>query len=392
MVVHPEALTPAAAAVRSSAIRDLLEVAEKPGVISLAGGLPAPEAFPVDAIRRAAERVLDDDPAGALQYSTTEGHAGLRQWIAARRSATPDRVIVTHGSQQALDLVVRATVAPGAVVAVADPAYVGALGVFRLARARVIGIPTENGAMNVDALAARLRRGLRPRLVYVVANFHNPTGGSLDADQRVALAALGERYGFLIVDDDPSGDLRWAGRPAPPLAALTDRVVTLGSFSKILSPGLRLGYAVAPESLTRTLALIKQSADLHTSSLAQRVAAAVLGEAGFLECHLSRITPLYANRAAALESALRDAFGDAVDLRTPEGGMFVWARFLRSGIDTETLLPAAVERGVAYVPGSAFAVRGGHRDAVRLSFATATPHDLAVGVRRLARAMGLVRS
>jgi 2-aminoadipate transaminase len=378
----------AAERVGSSAIRDLLELTQRPEVISLAGGLPSPEAFPVEAITRAGAEVLADGAEAALQYSTTEGHPGLRAWVAHRcpRPTDPNQVVITHGSQQALDLLVRATVRPGDTVALADPGYVGALQVFRLGRADLAGFPADGEGLRVDVLAARLTAGLRPALVYVVADFDNPSGVTLSAERRGELARLADHYGFLIVDDDPYGALRWAGPRPPALSTLSDRVVTLGTTSKILAPGLRVGWAVAPAPLAARLVVLKQAADLHTSSLNQAIAATVLTRPGFLEPHLDGLRDRYRRQSQALQDALRAHLSDRIAFHAPEGGMFLWAR-LRDETDTAALLPHALAAGVAFVPGAAFSVQDPHRSGVRLSFATEGPAALTDAARRLAIAL-----
>jgi 2-aminoadipate transaminase len=374
--------------VGSSAIRDLLAVAERPDVISLAGGLPNAERFPAEVLAEAAATVLADDPAGALQYAATSGYEPLRTWVAARHRVDPSQVVVTHGSQQALELVVRALVDPGDTIALADPGYVGALQAFRLAGADLLGIPSDRGGLRVDVLADRLAAGARPVLVYVVANLDNPTGATLSAERRVLLSELADRHGFWIVDDDPYGDLRFPGRPAPPapLATLGDRVVTLGSTSKVLAPGLRVGWAVGPEPLLRDLVLLKQAVDLQTATLAQRLAHHVLVRPGFLEPHLAGLRSAYQEQAEALTSGLQAALGDRISFEQPTGGMFVWAQL--GGLDTRKLLPVAIEHGTAFVPGAEFAVDPVPTSAaLRLSFATATPEDLHEATRRLAAAV-----
>jgi len=378
--------------VRSSAIRELLAHAEQPGVISLAGGMPAPETFPVGAIAAALAAVLAEASPGALQYSMTEGIAMLRAWIAEQHSGTHrpaalDQVLVTHGSQQALDLVARATVDPGTVVALADPGYIGAIGAFRLAGARLAAIPSDRDGLVVDALAERLSEGLRPALVYVVANFDNPTGATLSRSRRRALAALADRFGFLIVDDDPYGHLRWAGDAIPGLARWSERVVSLGTISKLVAPGLRVGYAVGPAELIRAMVLLKQATDLHTGTLAQHVALRLLAEPGFVAEQADRLRPVYRHRAEVLAAALRAELGEAVRFRDPEGGMFIWASIDGPGVDTARLLPAAIGRGVAYVPGSAFGIEAAHRAELRLSFATAGPDELRRAAARLAEVL-----
>jgi 2-aminoadipate transaminase len=381
----PIRLTGAAGRIDSSAIRDLLEVVDRGDVISLAGGLPAAETFPAAALADAFADIIATDP-GALQYSTTEGFGPLRQWVAERHGAEQDQVLITHGSQQALDLVVRALVEPGATVVLADPAYVGALQVFRLAGARLAPVASDVDGLRVDAFADRLRAGARPALVYLVANFDNPTGATLSLQRRIVLAEMADHYGFVIVEDDPYGELRWAGDALPPMRSFTDRAVTLGTVSKIVCPGLRIGYSIAPRPLAEAMVVLKQALDLHTSTLSQRAIHRVVTTPGFMTSQVDRLRPLYRERCATLVDALRAELGDRFEFDPPQGGMFVWGR-LADSIDTQELLPAAVEQGMAYVPGQAFAVEGDYRRSLRLSFATTSPDQLLEGVRRLARAL-----
>ena len=380
----PIALAGAARRIDSSAIRDLLHVIDRPDVISLAGGLPAAETFPTSELATVMDRILATDPS-ALQYSATEGIAPLREWVAARHGVGPDQVVITHGSQQALDLVARALVDPGGGVALADPAYVGAVQVLRLGGGRLIPVVGDGDGVRVDDLEARLRQGERPALVYVVANFDNPSGATLSTERRVALATLADRYGFVVVDDDPYGELRWQGSSPPALASMSDRVITLGTVSKVVCPGLRVGYVVAPPSVAPALVLVKQALDLHTSTLAQRAVHDLLTAPGFLDRQVDRLRGLYRERATALCDALRSAFGDRLRFQTPAGGMFVWGEFVDE-VDTQELLAAAIAHGVAFVPGQAFSVAADLHRALRLSFATNAPAQLAEGVRRLAAA------
>lgn len=373
----------------SSAIRDLLEITERPGIVSLAGGLPNPATFPTDAIARASAAALAEDPLATLQYGPTEGLRPLRRWIAERcgLGATTDaeeQVLVTSGSQQALELLTRALVDPGGVVALADPAYVGALQAFRAAGVDLTAIPADGDGLCVDVLADRLAAGERPTLVYVVANFDNPSGTTLAAERRIALADLADRYGFWIVDDDPYGELRWNGDAPPALRTLTDRAITLGSTSKVLAPGLRVGWAVAPIEVRRAMTILKQSADLHTSAFTQQVVHRTLAEPGFLDDHLATLRTTYQHQAQHLVGALRSTMGDRLVVAEPDGGMFLWVELLDPDIDTATLLSAAVDQGVAFVPGAAFGVERLHPTRMRLSYATADVAGLDLAVARLA--------
>ena len=371
--------------IRSSAIRDLLAVTEQPGVLSLAGGLPSPDAFPVDAIAAVTAEVLATDPGAALQYAATAGLAPLRAWIGADNDVSPDDVVVTHGAQQALELVVRLLVDPTDMVALADPAYVGAIQALCLAGADLLAIPSDGDGLRTDVLAERLAAGARPVLVYVVSQLDNPTGATLSAERRVELAHLADRYGFVIVDDDPYGALRWSGAEPTPLRSLSDRVVTLGTTSKVLCPGLRVGWAIAPPELARHLVIVKQAVDLQTTTLTQRIAHGVLARPGFLAPHLARLRSCYEARATALADALDQQLDGRLAFERPPGGMFLWARV--PGVDTERLLQRAIAEGMAFVPGTAFAVDGRPSDWMRLSFATQSEPELAEAVTSLRRAL-----
>jgi 2-aminoadipate transaminase len=385
----PVALSAAARRSTSSAIRDLLAVTERPEIISLAGGLPAPGTFPAAELATATADLLDGRASTVLQYAPTAGIEPLRDWVATATGAPLEAVVITHGSQQALELVLRALTDPGDVVAVPDPAYVGALQACRLSGAELLAVPVDGDGLRTDVLASQLAAGARPKLVYVVAELDNPTGATLSTERRHQLAGLADRYGFLIVDDEPYGALRWAGTVPTPLRDLTDRVVTLGTTSKILCPGLRVGWAIAPAELAAPLVLLKQAVDLQTATLTQWLAHAVLARPGFLEPHLERLRRTYRPRAERLTAALRSEIHD-IELTAPTGGMFLWARIPH--VDTTTLLAAAVHAGTAFVPGAAFAVEQPAHDRLRLSFATAQDDELAEAARRLGRAVQEVTS
>lgn len=376
------------AAFRSSVIRDLLEVAARPDVVSLAGGLPDPDLVPVQRIRESMDRALAS-PA-ALQYTETAGLPALREVLAAHESircgpVDASRVVITHGSQQGLSLLVQVLVDPGATVVVEEPAYTGALQVLRAAGARIVTVPLDEDGMRVDVLADRLAAGERPVLVHTVSTFHNPRGVTLSAARRRDLAALARRYDFRIVEDDPYGALHYADVPPEPLAAHSDRVIRLSSASKTLAPALRVGWLVAEREICAAVELVKQGADLCGSRLAHQVAADLLADDAWFAAHLSGLRAAYGGRAAALRAAVERDLGAVATLGPIAGGMFGWLEFT-DGTDTDVLLAAALERGVAVVPGSAFAVESGDRRCARLCFTTNTPDRLAEGVARLAAA------
>lgn len=376
---------------QSSAIRDLLKLTERKDVIGLAGGLPDEQLMPRDRIALAAEVALADR--SRLQYTQSAGWGPLREVLAGRESARLGRavpveeVFVTHGSQQALSLLGEVLLDPGALVVVEDPAYVGALQVFRAAGARIVAVPLDAEGMRIDALRELLERGERPALVHTVSNFHNPRGVTMSPARRRELAELADRYGFWVIEDDPYGEL-WFERPSPdPIATYSPNVIRLSSASKILAPSLRAGWMVAPNAVCRGVELLKQGADLCGSALTQQITADLLADSDWLAAHVDKVRRSYGERAGALVGALRERLGHRLVSTEAEGGMFVWADFT-DGTDTAELLPHAVDHGVAFVPGSAFAVSGGYRGSMRLCFTTSDVAVLREAVDRLARSLG----
>lgn len=373
---------------RSSIIREILRLTQDGSVLSLAGGIPAVEAIPLAELRQAAA-ALD---APAFQYTPTEGYGPLRELIARRASAelgrevAVDEVLVTGGSQQALDLLGRVLLDPGDLVAMEHPGYLGAIQAWEAYDPAFLAVPMDRDGMDTGRLAALLTAGARPKVVYCVPDFSNPSGATLAQPRRRELADLAERYGFLIVEDDPYGHLRFAGDLSPPVASLSTRVVRLGTVSKTVAPGLRVGWAVGPPELIALLVRAKQAADLQASTTGQAMAAALLGRPGWLETQIARILPLYRERALALAAALRDHAGHGIEVAEPQGGMFLWGRLTAAGADAEALLPEAIANGVAFVPGSAFTVPGGTslRDGLRLSYAMLPAAQLDEAARRLA--------
>ncbi len=384
-----------ATAVGGSPIRDILALTARPGVISFAGGLPAPELFDTEGLRAAYEAAFTQSPTRALQYSTTEGAPELRAAVAARASArglatAPDDVLITTGSQQALSLLTAALVEPGDTVLVENPTYLAALQVFGLAGARVIPVPCDEEGILPDALE-ELVRAHHPKLLYCIPTFQNPTGRTLPAARRAAVADIAGRLGLWLVEDDPYGDLRFEGADVPWLAAhpdAQDRTALLGSFSKIMAPGLRLGWLRAPAALRRAAVVAKQAADLHTSTVDQLAAAHYLAAAD-LDAHIATIRTAYRTRRDALLAGLGTALPAGSSWNRPEGGMFVWAR-LPEGHDATALLKSAVAHDVAFVPGAPFHTGAPDPRTLRLSFTTHTPEEIGEGLARLKRAASAV--
>ena len=382
------------AGVVSSPVREILALTARAEVISFAGGLPAPELFDVPALREAFAGALADGSAErALQYSTTEGHLPLREALAARMRARglptdPDDVLVTTGSQQALGLAASALLDAGDVVLVEDPSYLAALQSFALAGARLVPVPAGADGPDLDAVAALVAEH-RPKLLYVVPSFQNPTGRTLSHEGRARLAQLAGELGMWLLEDDPYGELRYDGAPLQSLGSFPgaeDRTIAISSLSKVLAPGLRIGWLRAPAALRRALTVAKQAGDLHTSTIDQMAAATVLA-AGTMDAHVERLRTTYRARRDALLGGLAAALPAGSRWNEPEGGMFVWAR-LPDGHDAAELLPAALRHGVAFVPGAPFYAGAADHATLRLSFTTHPPDEIAEGLRRLAAAVG----
>ncbi|CAL9463613.1 PLP-dependent aminotransferase family protein [Streptomyces werraensis] len=379
-------------AVGGSPVRDILAVTARPEVINFAGGLPAPELFDADGMAEAYRAVFAEMPARALQYSTTEGEPALRAALAERARArglvtSPDELLVTTGSQQALSLLATALLEPGDTVLVEDPSYLAALQSFGLAGARVVAVPGDEHGLDPEALEELVVRE-RPKLLYTVPTFQNPTGRTLPAARRAAVAEVAARRGLWIVEDDPYGELRYEGERVPWIAAhpgAEDRTVLLGSLSKIMAPGLRLGWLRAPEGIRRACAVAKQAADLHTPTVNQLAAARYLADRD-LDAHVRRVAGVYGERRDAMLAGLPDALPDGSVWSRPEGGMFLWVR-LPSSYDTTALLPEVVRHDVAYVPGAPFHAGEPDRSTLRLCFVTQTPEEIAEGLRRLGTAL-----
>ncbi len=377
-----------------SFIREILKVTADPSVISFAGGLPNPESFPVAAIAAAAQAVLAESGAAALQYSTTEGYLPLRQWIAARyktkkgMDVDPGDILITTGSQQALDLAAKVLINAGDPVVIEKPGYLGAIQAFSLFRPAWRSVPLLDDGPDLDALDAALAGA---QLFYAVTSFQNPSGLSYSEDKRAAVAALLRRHDCFFLEDDPYGELRFAGRDLPPVyAQRPENSLLLGTFSKIAAPGFRLGWIVAQGEIMERLVIAKQAADLHTGSLDQMLVERFLRDNDF-EAHVERIRTLYGGQCRAMQASIARHFPKDVHVTAPEGGMFLWAT-LPDGLSSLKLLKLAVEQKVAFVPGAAFHVDGSGDKTLRLNYSNADEATIEEGIRRLARCMETCRS
>ncbi|MDR7379583.1 2-aminoadipate transaminase [Rhodoferax ferrireducens] len=369
----------------SSVIREILKVTERPGIISFAGGLPSPKTFPVAEFAAACEKVLREDGKGALQYAASEGYGPLREIVAAGLpwKVDPAQVLITTGSQQGLDLIGKVLIDPGSKVLVETPTYLGALQAFAPMEPKVVSVASDDEGVDLDDLGRKADNG---RFLYVLPNFQNPTGRTMTEARRAALVERAAALGLPLVEDNPYGDLWFDAPPPAPLTGRNpDGGVYMGSFSKVLAPGLRLGYVIAPKAIMPKLLQAKQAADLHSPSFNQRMVVAVMQD-GFLARHVPTIRTLYKAQRDAMLAALTREMPAGVTWNTPDGGMFLWAR-LPEGVHAVDLLPKAVDQGVAFVPGTAFYADNADPRSMRLSFVTASVEQINIGIKALASAI-----
>ena len=379
----------------SSVIRELLKLTEQPDIISFGGGLPAPEVFPVKEFKDACDYVLDNCAAQALQYGTTEGYRPLREMITRHTGrysvkVTPENILITSGSQQALDFLGRVFINQGDHIVVESPTYLGALQAWNAYGAQYISVPSDEDGMDVDKLEEALRIG--PKFIYVLPNFQNPSGTTLSLERRKKLVELADRYGVPIIEDDPYGQLRFEGEHLPSLVWLdsqyrgdngtyTGNVIYLSTFSKLLAPGIRLAWVIAPEQVIRKLVQSKQAADLNTAAFTQMVAYEV-GKGGFLDEHVKYIRQVYKERRDVMMETMEELFPTEVHWTHPLGGMFLWG-ILPEDMDAAEVLKTAIERKVAFVPGASFHPNGGGANTMRINFSYSKPELIREGIGRL---------
>ncbi|MCI2430747.1 PLP-dependent aminotransferase family protein [Candidatus Acetothermia bacterium] len=390
---------------QSSAVRELLKLTEQPDVISFAGGLPAPKVFPVKEFQEACQKVLNEHGPKALQYSTTEGYRPLREMIARHTArygivVDADHILITSGSQQALDLIGKIFINPGDHVLVEKPTYLGALQAWNAYQVEYVAVGLDDDGMKTDELEGALRSG--PKFLYALPNFHNPAGVTLALARRQKLIVLADHYGVPVIEDDPYGQLRYEGEHLPSLVVLDNHyqahngapysgnVIYLSTFSKTLAPGLRLGWVIAPKEIIQKLVQAKQGADLHTSTFNQMVAYEV-ARGGFLDKHVRYIREVYHERRDAMFHALERYFPEEVRWTHPQGGLFLWV-VLPEHLDAAQVLQEAVKERVAFVPGTAFYPDGAGQNTLRLNFSNATPEKIEEGIKRLGRVLKSILS
>ncbi len=371
---------------QSSAIREILKITMRPEVTSFAGGLPSPETFPVEHMRIAFDKVLSEQGKVALQYGPSDGYAPLRAWVADSLSTNsvqivPEQVLMVSGSQQGLDLLGKVLIDEGSKVLVETPSYLGALQAFSLYGPEFVSVPGDEGGLIPDEINSL---GQGARLLYALPNFQNPTGRTLSLERRLALVEVCARFGIPLIEDNPYGDLSYRNEPLPKMLNMNpDGVIYMGSFSKVLTPGIRLGYVVAPIPLIQKLEQAKQAADLHTAQLTQMVVYETIKD-GFLVSHIPTIRKLYADQCEVMLQALATYFPSGASWTKPEGGMFIWVT-LPAHIDSTQLLAEAVEQLVAFVPGEPFYAGTPQKNTLRLSFVTVPPEKIRAGIERLGK-------
>jgi len=375
---------------KASEIREILKVTQNPDVISFAGGLPAPELFPVEEVKKAGEAVLDENGMVALQYTTTEGYDPLRTWIADRlnkkngTSMDKDNILITHGSQQALDLAGKVFLDEGDVVLCESPTYLAAITAFRSYGCRFVDIPTDDNGMIMTELEKAIASHDNIKLIYVIPNFQNPTGRTWSLERRKALADISAANGIAVVEDDPYGEIRFAGSDVPSVQSLdvTGNVLSTGTFSKIFCPGFRIGWIAGDERIIRKFVLVKQGTDLQCNTFAQMTISKYL-EQNDIDVHIRSIKETYLRRRDLAVGIMRSEFPEGVRFTEPEGGLFAWIELPRN-MNAREILERCLERKVAFVPGGSFFPNGGHENTLRINFSNMPEERIVIGLRILA--------
>ena len=381
-------LAPHVEALKASIIREILKISSQPGVINFAGGLPAPELFPLEDMKLATADAIDKYGAACVQYSLSAGIPILRELIAKRatergEATSMGNILLTSGAQQGIELMGRIFLAPGDYVLVENPTYLGALQAFNFYQARYATVEMDDEGMIIDQLEAQIKK-YHPKLIYTVSNFQNPTGITMTKERRVALIEIAGKYGIPIVDDNPYGDIRFSGEPVPTLKSIGgDAVIVLRTFSKVMAPGIRLGWMNGPVPMLAQVEKVRQCADLHPNALVQHMVYEYVA-AGKLEPHIEIIKANYRNKRDVMMETMRNEFPEEIKSPVPDGGMFLWCE-LPAHVSAKDLLPKAVELKVAYVYGEPFYPNGGGENTFRLNFSNAQPDAIVEGITRLGK-------
>jgi len=372
-----------------SFIGEMLKAAQNPSMISFAGGLPALELFPDKALQRCFQRVFEEQGKRALQYAQTAGHPPLRQWLAQQHKrnghlVSMEGIAVTTGSQQGLSLLAQTLLDPGDVVFVETPTYIGAIQAFQSFRAQMMMIPCDEQGIIPEELEKKLKQ-TTPKFLYLIPNYQNPSGKIMGLERRLELLRVAQAFDLLVVEDNPYGELQFEGERFPNLIELAENVIYLGTFSKVLSPGLRVGYVVAEPDIIHHLCQTKEGVDLHSNNLTQRAVLEFLNE-GLLPAHILNLRTVYKERRNAMVQAIEKHLGDKVEIIIPSGGLFLWARFktINNSFD---YVQETIRQNVLYVPGALFYPEGQVSSEVRLNYSCSTPEIIDEGIRRLARAI-----
>ena len=378
--------------IKASEIRELLALTQKPDIISFAGGLPAKESFPVKAFEEAAKRVIDSSGDVALQYTTTEGNVKLRGHITKRLAklgvkATEDNIIITSGSQQGLDFTAKIFIDKGDVIICEAPTYLGAINAFRPYEPKFVDVETDENGMRMDKLEEALKANPDAKFIYAIADFQNPTGKTLPKDRRKRLVELAREYDVMVLEDNPYGELRFEGEIQPAIQSFdTDgRVMFLGTFSKILAPGLRLGWVCASPEVINKFNLIKQGSDLQSSTISQMEVADLLDNMD-IEEHIKTVSKMYAKRRDAMLKTMEEEFPKEIKWTHPEGGLFLWVE-LPEKLSARDVAKEALKEKVAYVPGGAFFANGGHENTFRMNYSNSSEEKIVEGIKRLAKVL-----
>lgn len=386
------------ASLQPSAIREILKATSQPDIVPFAAGNPAPDAFPVDAVREITADIMAKDPITALQYGVTEGYEPLKRTITAYMKKKHnvgrdfDSIIITSGAQQIMDLTTKILVNEDDVIICEAPSFIGSLNCFRSYKARLCGVPVEKDGMDTEKLEEILKTEKNVRFIYTIPNFQNPSGATMSLEKRKEVYRLAKKYGVMILEDNPYGDLRVSGQHIPPIKSFDEDgiVIYAGSFSKILSPGMRVGYVIAPSALTAKMTVGKQTSDVHTTMLCQMVVNRWMNEYDF-EGHIAKICDIYRNKLDLMCSLLDEKLGGFLTYNKPEGGLFIWCR-LPENVDMMEFCTKCVENKVAVVPGSAFMVdESAETDCIRLNFSTPSDEKITEGIERLSAAADFYR-